>query len=89
MANLLIIRNSIIKVKYLKAGYLDIFINSVINSFHQTKEDFLIPPTLFEKRGKKIVFRYHFEKRSEKKIKRIIFRKEEYSSYKTYSNYKV
>ena len=60
MANLLIIRNSIIKVKYLNSGYLDRFINSVINSFHQTKEDFLIPPTLFEKRGKKISFQVPF-----------------------------
>ena len=38
---------SIIKAKYLKAGYPSGFIDSVID-FHQTREDFLIPPSLFE-----------------------------------------
>ena len=39
---------SIIKAKYLKAGYPSGFIDSIINDFHQTKEDFLIPRSLFE-----------------------------------------
>ena len=39
---------SIIKAKYLKADYQKGFIDSIINDFHQTKEDFLIPPSLFE-----------------------------------------
>ena len=42
----------VIKAKYLKAGYPHAFINDVINNFHQVKEDFLIPSTLFEERKK-------------------------------------
>ena len=38
---------SIIKAKYLKASYPNGFIDFIINEFHQTREDFLIPP-LFE-----------------------------------------
>ena len=39
---------SITKAKYLKAGYPSGFIDSIINDFHQTKEYFLIPRSLFE-----------------------------------------
>ena len=39
---------SIIKAKYLKACYPNGFIDSIINDFHQTKEDFLIPPSSTE-----------------------------------------
>ena len=36
---------SIIKSKYLKAGYPNEFVDSIINHFHETKEDFQIPPS--------------------------------------------
>ena len=39
---------SITKAKYLKADYPSGFIGSIINDFHQTKEYFLIPRSLFE-----------------------------------------
>ena len=72
---------SVIKAKYLKAGYLDGFIDSIINDFHQTKEDFLIPPSLFEEQ-KKISFQVPFCKRNEEKIKRFFCKLEEYTNYK-------
>ena len=72
---------SIIKAKYLKAGYPNEFIDSIINDFHQTKEDFLIPPSLFEER-KEISFQVPFCKRNEDKMKRIICKLEEYTNYK-------
>ena len=62
---------SIIKAKYLKAGYPNGFIDSIINDFHQTKEDFLIPPSLFDEQ-KEISFQVPFCKRNEEKMKRII-----------------
>ena len=40
----------IIKANYLKASYPNGLIDSVINYFHQTKEDFLIPPSLKEQK---------------------------------------
>ena len=72
---------SIIKAKYLKAGYPNGFIDSIINDFHQTKEDFLIPPSLFEER-KEISFLVPFCKRNEDKMKQIICKLEEYTNYK-------
>ena len=72
---------SIIKAKYLKAGYRNEFIDSIINDFHQTKEDFLIPPSLFEERNE-ISFEVPFCKRNEGKMKRIICKLEEYTNYK-------
>ena len=62
---------SIIKPKYLKAGYHNGFIDSIIYDFHQTKKDFLIPPSLFEER-KEIIFQVPYCKRNEEKMKRII-----------------
>ena len=41
---------SIIKSKYLKASYPNEFVDSIINHFHQTQEDFQIPPSLFQER---------------------------------------
>ena len=72
---------SIIKAKYLKAGYLNGFIDSIINDFHQTKEDFLIPPSLFEEQ-KEISFQVPYCKRNEEKMKRIICKLEEYTNCK-------
>ena len=46
---------SIIKAKYLKAGYPNRFIDSIINYFHQTKDFFIPPPSLFEEQ-KEIIF---------------------------------
>ena len=71
----------IIKAKYLKCGYPNEFIDSIINHFYQTKEDFLIPPSLFEER-KEISFQVPFCKRNEEKMKRIICKLEEYTNYK-------
>ena len=56
-----------IKAKYLKAGYPNGFIDSIINDFHQAKEDFLIPPSLFEER-KEISFQVPFCKINEDKM---------------------
>ena len=72
---------SIIKAKYLKAGYLNGIIDSIINDFHETKEDFLIPPSLFEDR-KEISFQIPYCKRNEEKMKRIICKLEQYTNYK-------
>ena len=72
---------SVIKTKYLKAGYPNGFIDSIINDFHQTKEDFLIPPSLFEEQ-KEISFQVPYCKRNEEKMKRIICKLEEYTNYK-------
>ena len=62
---------SIIKAKYLKACYPNGFIDSIINDFHQTKEDFLIPPSSIEEQ-KEIIFQVPFCKRNEEKMKRVI-----------------
>ena len=72
---------SIITAKYLKAGYPDGFIDFIINDFHQTKEDFLIPPSLFEEQ-KEISFQVPYCKRNEEKMKQIICKLEEYTNYK-------
>ena len=70
---------SIIKTKYLKASYPNGFIDSVINEFHQTREDFLIPP-LFEQQ-KEISFQVPFCKRNEEKMNQIICKLEEYTNF--------
>ena len=72
---------SIIKAKNLKGSYPNGFIHYIINDFHQTKEDFLIPPSLFEE-WKEISFQVPFYKRNEEKTKRIICKLEEYTNYK-------
>ena len=59
---------SIIKAKYLKATYPNGIIDSIINDFHQTKEDFLIPPSLFEQE-KEISIQVPFRNRNEEKMK--------------------
>ena len=61
---------SIIKAKYLKAGYPNGFIDSIINDFHQNKEDFLITQSLLEEW--KISFQVPYCNRNEEKMKRII-----------------
>lgn len=40
----------ILKAKYVITDYSNTLINSIINSFHQDKEDFLIPTTFSEQR---------------------------------------
>ena len=62
---------SIIKAKYLKAGYPNGSFDSIINGFHQTKEDFPTPPSFFGER-KEITFQVPFCERNEEKMKRII-----------------
>ena len=71
----------IIKAKYLKVGYPNVFIDFVINNFHQTKEDFLISLTLFEER-KEISFQLPFCKSNDEKMKRIICKLEQYTNQK-------
>ena len=56
-----------IKSKYLKAGYPNGFIDSIINYFHQAKKDFLIPPPSLFKERKEINFQYHFVKEMRRK----------------------
>ena len=56
---------SIIKAKYLKAGYPNGFI---INDFNQTNKDFLIPSLLFVEQ-KENRFQVPFYKRNEEKMK--------------------
>ena len=58
---------SIIKAKCLKAGYPNGFINSMINDFHQIKEDFLISPSLFEEQ-KEISLQLSFVKEMKRKL---------------------
>ena len=65
-----------IKAKYLIAGYPNGFIRSIINDFHQSKKDFLIPPSLFAER-KEISFQVPFCERNQEKTKRIICKLEE------------
>ena len=61
----------IIKSKYIKAGYPLAFISSVIDTFHQEKEDFIIPPSLFEER-KEVYFQIPFCRQNEFQVKTII-----------------
>ena len=77
---------SIIKAKYLKCGHPNGFIDSAINNFHQTKEDFIIAPTLFEER-EEISFQVPFSKTNEEKMKRIICNLEECTNYKIKFSY--
>ena len=72
---------SIMKKKYLKAGQPNGFIDSTINDFHQTKEDILIQPSLFQEQ-KEISFQVPFCKRNEEKVKQITCILEEYTKYK-------
>ena len=71
---------SVIKAKYLKVGYPNGFIGSTINYFHQTKEDILIQPSLFQEQ-KEISFQVPFCKRNEEKVKQITCILEEYTKY--------
>ena len=69
------------KVKYLKVGYPNAFINSVIDYFYRTKGNFFIPSTLFEERNE-ISFQVPFCKRNEEKMKGIICKLDEHTNYK-------
>ena len=70
-----------IKAKYIKAGYPNGFIDSIINYFHQTKRYSLTQSSLFEEQ-KEISFQIPFCKRNEEKMKRIICKSQEYTKYK-------
>ena len=70
-----------IKAKYIKAGYPNGFIDSIINYFHQTKRYSLTQSSLFEEQ-KEISFQIPFCKRNEEKMKRIICKLQEYTKYK-------
>ena len=72
---------STIKARYIKGGYPNGFIDSIINYFHQTKKYFLTQSLLFEEQ-KEISFQIPFCKRNEEKMKRIICKLEEYAKDK-------
>ena len=57
----------IIGDEYIKARYPFRFINSVIDSFNQEKEDRLIPTSLFEER-KEVRLQIHFGNETETRI---------------------
>lgn len=71
----------IIRDKYIKAGYLFRFINSVTDVFDQVKEDPLIPTSLFEER-KEISFQIYFWKRNKNEISRVIDKLKAFTNYK-------
>ena len=72
---------SITKAKYLKTSHPNGFVDSIINDIHQTREDFLIKPSLFEDQ-KETNFQVSFCKRNKEKMKRIISKLEEYTNFK-------
>ena len=75
-----------IRNKYIKAGYPFHFINSVIDSFIQEKEDPIIPTSLFEER-REVSFRIPFGKRIEIETSRIIGILEAFTNYKVKFRY--
>ena len=70
-----------IKAKYIKAGYPNGFIDSIINYFQKTKKYSLTQSSLFEEQ-KEISFQIPFCKRNEEKMERIICKLQEYTKYK-------
>ena len=75
-----------IRNKYIKAGYPFHFINSVIDSFIQEKEDPIIPTSLFEER-REVSFQIPFGKRIEIETSRIIGILEAFTNYKVKFRY--
>ena len=71
----------IIRNKYIKTDYPFRFINSIIDCFHQEKEDPLIPTSLLEER-KEVSFQIHFSKRNENAISHIIDKLEVFTNDK-------
>ena len=76
----------IIGDEYIKARYPFRFINSVIDSFNQEKEDRLIPTSLFEER-KEVHFKILFWKRNGNEISSIIDKLEAFTNYKVKLRY--
>ena len=76
----------IMRNKYIKAGYPFHFVNSVIDSFIQEKEDPIIPLRLFEER-KEVSFQIPSCKRNENEIYRINDKLEEFTNYKVKFRY--
>ena len=70
-----------IRNKYVKAGYPFHFINFVIDSFVQEKEDPIIPTSLFEKR-KEVSFQIPFCKQNESENDHVIVKLEAFTYYK-------
>lgn len=76
----------IIRDEYIKTGYFLCFINSIIDSFNQEKEDPFRPTCLFEER-KEASFQILFRKRNENKIFEIIDKLKALISYKVKCRY--
>ena len=76
----------VIKEKYSKAGYPSRYIDSVVNSFKEEKEEPLLPTNLFEER-KEVSFQIPFCKRNENEISQIINKREPFTNYKVKFRY--
>ena len=72
---------SVIKLKYIKAGYPPRFVTSVINTCTVEKEDPIIPPQMFDER-KTLYFQLPFCKTNERKIRSIINKLEGFTNNK-------
>ena len=72
---------SVIKSKYIKAGYPSKFVTSVINTCTVEKEEPIIPPQMFDER-KTVYFQLPFCKTNEQKIKSIVNKLEEFTNNK-------
>ena len=72
---------SVIKLKYIKAGYPPKFVSSVINTCPVEKEEPIIRPQMFDER-KTVYFQLTFCKTNEQKIKSIVNKLEEFTTNK-------
>ena len=72
---------SVIKSKYIKAGYPPKFVTSVINTCTVEKEEPIIPPQMFDER-KTVYFQLPFCKTNEQKMKSIVNKLEEFTNNK-------
>ena len=72
---------SVIKSKYIKAGFPPRFVTSVINTCTAEKVDPIIPPQIFNER-KTMYFQLPFCKTNERKIKSIVNKLEEFITKK-------
>ena len=70
----------------MKAGYPIRFINSIITNFEQEKDDYLIPPTLFDEK-KEAIFQIPYCKRNEECINNVINKLEDLTSFKVKFRY--
>ena len=72
---------SVIKAKYIKAGYLPRFVTPATNTFTAEKEDSIILPQMFDER-KTVYFQLPFCKSNERKIKSNVYKFQEFTNKK-------